>query len=135
MMNKIFTIGRLTKDPELREVSGVPCLNFTLASDTRNKDADGNKIANFYSVTAWRQAAQTMAQYLHKGDKISVVGDVLIRQYKDNNGMDRTSVQITVSDFEFLETKRDGNAAAPAQAPATSRNNGYSVPQTDELPF
>lgn len=53
-MNKVFIIGRLTADPIINIVSGVQCANFTVASDTRNKDSDGNAVTNFYRTTAWR---------------------------------------------------------------------------------
>lgn len=53
-MNKLYTIGRLTADPVMNTVSGVNCANFTVASDTRSKDENGNAIPNFYRVTAWR---------------------------------------------------------------------------------
>lgn len=52
--NKLFTVGRLTADPELRTVKDVPCTNFTVAADTKSKDENGEYVTNFYHVTAWR---------------------------------------------------------------------------------
>lgn len=137
MMNKIYTIGNLTRDPEMKDVGGVPCLNFTVASDTRMKDSDGKVVTNFYTCTAWRQAAETIGKYMHKGDKIAVSGDLVIRPYKDNNGNDRTSVGVTVQDFEFLTTRnRDENSGASASPSRNSRSGGYQkVDPGDTLPF
>lgn len=67
-MNIIFVAGRLATEPALSTVNDTPCTTFTLASDTRSKDANGNYIPIFYRVTVWRRMAETTAQYLHKGD-------------------------------------------------------------------
>lgn len=135
-MNTLHTMGRLTADPEMREVSGIPCLNFTLASDTRTKDAEGNTVSNFYRVTAWRKTAETMAKYLHKGDKIYVDGELTLRRYKDNNGNDRISPDLTVNQFEFVQTSRNnsgngGQTSAPAPAPKPAPQ----PVEDDDLPF
>lgn len=138
-MNTIHTIGRLTADPEMREIGGVPCLNFTLASDTRTKDADGNKVANFYRVSAWRKTAETMATYLHKGDKIYVEGELTLRHYKDNNGNDRVSPDLSVSQFEFVQTARNNASSEQTpQAAPTPRSQPKPQPipvDDDDLPF
>lgn len=150
-MNTLHTMGRLTADPEMREVGGANCLNFTLASDTRNKDAEGNKLTNFYRVTAWRKTAEIMQQYLHKGDKIYVEGELCMRRYKDANGNDRVSPDLTVSQFEFVQTSRANAAneqsaqnAQSTQAQSTQAQGTQAAPpaymratpvETDELPF
>lgn len=54
-MNLIVAAGRLTADPTLSNVNNTPCTNFTLASDTRVKDSNGNYTTIFYRVTAWRR--------------------------------------------------------------------------------
>lgn len=135
-MNTLHTMGRLTADPEMREVSGIPCLNFTLASDTRTKDAEGNTVSNFYRVTAWRKTAETMTKYLHKGDKIYVDGELTLRRYKDNNGNDRISPDLTVNQLEFVQTSRNnsgngGQTSAPAPAPKPAPQ----PVEDDDLPF
>ena len=118
MTNKIITIGRLSGDPEVRDVNGRNCVNFGFASDTRQKAADGSKQTNWYSVTAWGALGENMAKYLHKGDMIQLIGDLLIRTYKDKNGVDRTAVQITATDCEFLNTKRPSdNAGSDNRSP------------------
>lgn len=131
-VNKLHTIGRLTADPEMREAGGVPCVNFNLASDTRNKDASGNTTTNYYRVTAWRKTAEVMAKYLHKGDKIYIEGELVIREYKDNNGNNRTAVGITVSEFDFIQTKRNDQSES---ASATPKQSGFTAVDDDDLPF
>lgn len=133
-LNKIMTIGRLVRDPEVRDIGGNTCLNFTIASDSRNKGEDGKPIANFYNCSAWGKMGQTIGKYMKKGGKIAIVGDLGIRQYKDNNGNDRTAVTITVSDFEFLSS---GSQSDNAQTAQPARQNRQARPFTadDALPF
>lgn len=139
-VNKLHTIGRLTADPEMREINGIACVNFNLASDTRNRDAEGNPTTNFYRVTAWRKTAETMAKYLHKGDKVYIEGELVIRDYKDNNGNNRTAVGVTVSEFDFIQTKRndssDSSGTSKASKPSYQSAGNSSVKvDDDELPF
>lgn len=96
-------------------MSGVSCANFSVAADTRNKGEDGNTITNFYRCSAWRGLADTCAKYLHKGDRVSIVGDLLFRTYTDTSGRERSAMQVTITDIEFLSERKDR-----ATEPATS---------------
>lgn len=119
-VNKLTAVGRLTADPVLSQFGDASCATFTQASDTRTKDVNGDNITNFYRCNTWRRMSEVAMQYLHKGDKITVVGDLTIRQYKDKNGMDRTAVQINVTDLELPAHK-------------TQTTSGSS--QEDDLPI
>lgn len=133
-MNRITFTGNLTRDPEMREVGGASCLNFTVASDSHTKNADGSYITNFYSCTAWRQAAETIAKYMHKGNKILISGDLCIRPYKDAQGNDRQSISVTVGEFEFLSSRNNDSESAPAQNRGVPA--GYQrVTNDTSLPF
>lgn len=112
-MTKVFLIGNLTRDPELTETAaGVPVCRFSVAV---NRRADGEQVADFYNVTAWRKTAEAIARYTKKGNKIAVYGDLQIRQYEDRSGIKRTSVDVTAQDVEFLTPKQDDENSAPAQ--------------------
>lgn len=134
-MNKLFAIGRLTADPTQTQVNGVTCINFTLAADTRLKDKNGETVTNFYRVAAWRGLGETCAKFLHKGDKVNVVGDLVYQTYTDKNGQPRSQMQLTATDVEFLQPK-----AKPAgeEAP-TAHNPSAAAPmpidEGDDLPF
>lgn len=123
-LNLIVVAGRLATDPALASVHDTPCTSFTLASDTRQRDADGKYIPIFYRVSAWRRMAETTAQYLHKGDAVTVTGDLSQRTYVDRDGQNRTSLQITASHVEF-----------PRKS-APQANSGPDVqPSDDEFPI
>ena len=121
-MNKFFAIGNLTRDPELSETaSNIPVCRFSIAVNRRRASAEAEQQTDFFNVTAWRGLAETIARYCHKGNKIAVAGSIQIRNYEDNNGQKRTSVDVVAEDVEFLSQKQNNEARAaeePKKKPA-----------------
>ena len=98
-MNNVSLIGRLTKDVEERRTqSGTPVVSFTLAVNRRKKD-DG---ADFIKCIARDKAAETIAKYVHKGDKLYIEGKIRSRSYDDQNGIKRYIVEIFADNMEML---------------------------------
>lgn len=115
-MNKFFAIGNLTRDPELSETaSNIPVCRFSIAVNRRRTSADAEQQTDFFNVTAWRGLAETIARYCHKGNKIAVAGSIQIRNYEDNNGQKRTSVDVVAEDVEFLFQKQNNESTAQNQ--------------------
>lgn len=139
-MNKTFVYGRLTADPTTREVNGNRVTSFSVASDTRTKDTENNNITNFFRVAAWGVPGDNCAKWLHKGNRVIVTGEVVMRSYVDKNNQLRYSLDIPRADtVEFVETKGD-NAAQPSQAqaaPAAAQPAAAPVMagDPDDLPF
>lgn len=107
-MNKIFIIGNLTRDPELRATqSGVPVCTFTVAVNRRQTAEAGKPDADFFRVTTWRQMAENCGKYLAKGRKVGVTGALNLNQYKDSNGLPRYSMEVQADEVEFLSPKVD----------------------------
>ena len=128
-MNKVFLIGNLTRDPDFRETpSGVPMCRFTVAVNRNYKNAEGERQTDFFNCTAWRTTAEAISRYTKKGSKVAVTGSIEIREYEDNQGARRTSVDVIVQDCELLTPKENGNsfdaadeaprASAPKRKPA-----------------
>lgn len=116
----------------------MTCTNFSVAADTRIKGKDGKNITNFYRCTAWRGQGDNCAKYLHKGDRVGVVGDLALQTYTDTKGQERSAMQVTISDIEFLSDRRS-SATEPQQSQA-SRPQPQAAAATgeeddDELPF
>ena len=132
-MNKLVIIGNLTHDPETRTTSaGVGVTSFTVAVDRRFKDANGEKNTDFFRVSAWRQLGEVCAQYLAKGRKVAVVGEIQPRTYEAKDGTTRMSLDVQADEIEFLspKEKRDTEEKEPADP----------VPQMqdvvgDDIPF
>ena len=116
-MNKVFLIGNLTRDPELTETaSGVPVCHFAIAVNRNYSSQDGERQTDFFNCTAWRSTAETIARYTKKGKKVAVTGSVQLRNYEDNQGAKRTTVDIIVQDVEFL-SPRDSEDSFDDEAP------------------
>ena len=139
-MNKVFLIGNLTRDPDLTETpSGVKLCRFTIAVNRPYVDGSGERQADFFNCIAWRGLAERIARYCVKGNKIAVTGCIQIRNYEDNQGNQRTSVDVIVQDCEFLTSPKRENQATesvPQQRPAPARKTQMSVYDDDgDIPF
>ena len=122
-MNKITAVGRLTADPTITEsANGAALCHFTVAANTRRKNAAGQPLTNFYRCTVWRAIAENCARYLHKGDMVTISGDLALTEYSDRNGQPRCSLEVDVSDVAFPPAPK---APPTVQAPIDS----------DELPI
>ena len=137
MLNKIFIMGRLTRDPELRRTqNGTAVTSFSLAVDRDYKSTSGEKETDFIDVVAWRNTAEFVAKYFSKGRMAVVEGRLQIRDWKDRDGNNRRSAEVVADNIYFGDSKRDGapggdyNYAPPAYgAPAYSApTGGYSAP-------
>ncbi|NLB38452.1 MAG: single-stranded DNA-binding protein [Clostridiales bacterium] len=139
-MNKVFIIGNLTRDPELRTTSsGVSVCSFTVAVNrrVRSQGAEASQQeADFYRVSAWRQLGENCHRYLAKGRKVAVVGNLTLQNYTGNDGQARTSLEVQADDVEFLSPRGEGDApSSQTAAPAPAANTGFVEIDEDELPF
>lgn len=124
MTNKIIIIGNLTKDVDyLTSASGVSMARFTVAVNRRNNDG-----SDFFPVTAFRKTAEICADYLSKGKKVCVVGEIHINEYTSKDGVKRTGVEVNASEVEFLSPKE---CAKVAEQKAVS----LEQVEPDGLPF
>lgn len=104
-MNKVYLIGNLTRDPESAATStGKTVCRFSIATDRRQKDADGKPITDFHSIVAFGKLGDSCFQYLKKGNKAAVIGELQYSKY-EKDGEKRTSTAIVASDVEFLTPK------------------------------
>lgn len=112
-MNRIFLIGRLTRDPELRYVpSGQPVANFTLAVDRPFKNSQGERDTDFIDIVAWRKSAELATQYLSKGRLVAVEGRLQIRSYEAQDGTRRKVAEVVTDRIQFLDRKNGSSARA-----------------------
>ncbi len=108
MLNKIFVMGRLTRDPELRRTnSGTAVTSFTLAVDRDFKNADGTKDTDFVDVVAWRATAEFAAKYFTKGRMAIVDGRLQIRDWQDKDGNKRRSAEVVADNVYFGDSKKE----------------------------
>ena len=111
MLNKIFIMGRLTRDPELRRTqTGTPVASFSLAVDRDFKDkSTGERATDFIDVVAWRQTGEFVSRYFTKGRMAVVEGRLQIRDWTDKEGNKRRSAEVVADQVYFGDSKRDGD--------------------------
>lgn len=138
MLNKIFIMGRLTRDPELRTTqSGTAVASFTLAVDRDFKSKEGGeKTADFIDVVVWRQTAEFVSRYFTKGRMAVVEGRLQIRDWTDKEGGKRRSAEVVADNVYFGDSRKDGEQSAYAP-PEPAADAGFA-PLDDndgDLPF
>jgi len=109
-INRIVLTGNLTRDPELRTTpSGTSVCSLRLACNTRRKDASGEWVdkPNYFDVTIWGRQGENAAQYLAKGRPVAVDGRLEWREWDDQQGNKRQSIDIIADSVQFLGS-RDG---------------------------
>ena len=104
-MNIFCAVGRLTSAPEYKKTpNGTSLVRFTLAVDRQFKDKEGNRITDFIPCQAWRQTADFMQQYIHKGDMVSITGEFHSEKYTDKQtGQQRTQYGIVCNTVRGLK--------------------------------
>lgn len=110
-INRIVLTGNLTRDPELRTTgSGTSVCSLRIACNTRRKDAAGQWVdkPNYFDVTVWGAQGENCAQYLSKGRPVAVDGRLEWREWDDQQGNKRQSVDIIADSVQFLGSREDG---------------------------
>lgn len=149
--NKVILIGNLTADPELKQTTGgLSVCRFTIAVNRRFAKADqGQQTADFITVVAWRQSAEFVAKWFHKGRPILVCGQIQSRSWTDQQGQKHYATEVVADEVSFVESRNDserpassgGNAQYTPDAygsPAYSNNAGGDFEEVggdDTLPF
>lgn len=146
MLNKIFIMGRMVRDPELRHTqSGAPVASFSLAVDRDFKDkSTGEKTTDFIDCVAWRNTAEFVSRYFSKGRMAVVVGSLQIRSWEGKDGNKRRTAEVIAESVYFGDSKQDGDGGQtytssqpqPVQTYAQG-SGGYDDLADDdgELPF
>ena len=107
-MNKVFLIGHLVKDPELRYTSSnIPVTSFTLAVNRNFANQNGEKEVDFINIVAWKKQAEIIHKYCFKGSKVAIDGRLQTRTYEDQSGQKRYVSEVALENIEFLSTKKE----------------------------
>lgn len=135
MLNKTILQGRLTKDPELRTTqSGISTASFTLAVERSFKGQNGEKQTDFINTVAWRNTADFVAKYFHKGDMAIISGSLQTRTWDDAEGKRHYATEVIADEVHFCGGKKEGTqeqGSSSDNAPA-----GFTpVEDTSDLPY
>lgn len=119
-MNQIILVGRLGKDPESKKTaSGTEVVTFSLGVDRRGKD--GKKEVDWIDCTAWSKTGEVIMGYVHKGDRLGVIGTLQTRTWQTEDGQNRKAYFVMVDKVEFLSEPK-------TQAEQAQTKPEYEVP-------
>ena len=123
MLNHIVLMGRLTRDPELRQTqSGVSVASFTIAVDRDFQSRDsGEKQTDFIDIVAWRNTAEFVSKWFTKGQMAVVSGRLQIRDWTDREGGKRRSAEVVADNVYFGDSKKSREGGQPSGG----RSGGY----------
>lgn len=109
-MNKVFLIGRLTRDPELRYTgNNTAVASFSIAVNRSFTNQQGEREADFINIVVWRKQAENVKNYLSQGSQVAIDGRLQTRSYEDNNGQKRYVTEVVADNVEFLGSKNSSN--------------------------
>lgn len=125
-MNKVILMGRLTRDPEMRQTpNGVAVCSFSIAVNRRFAK-EGQQNADFINCTAWRQQAEFICKYFSKGSMIAVVGNLQSRSWENQEGKRQYSTDVVVDEVYFTGSKSDSQGSSEGYyAPQPKADNGF----------
>ncbi|WP_035351268.1 single-stranded DNA-binding protein [Edaphobacter aggregans] len=113
-VNKVFLLGRLGKDPEMRATAGgMTIASFTLATSDRQKDQSGNWVdkTEWHNLVAFQRTAEIVRDYCKKGSQVFVEGKIQTRSWDDKeSGQKKYRTEILVNDLSLLDSKSSGDS-------------------------
>jgi single-strand DNA-binding protein len=133
-INKIFLLGRVTHDPESRNMpSGDMCVSFSLATNTySNKSGERKEYTEFHKCVCFNKAAEVANSYIRKGSLVHVEGSIKTNKWTDKEGNPKATTEIVVGRLTILSKKED-NDTPPQQV----RQSESPFPDMDDtsIPF
>ncbi len=139
-LNKVFVMGNLTRDPELRQIpTGQTVCSFSIATNRRFTDKAGQKQeqVEFHNIVAWGRQAEIINQYLHKGSSIFVEGRLQTRSWQDQQGTKHWKTEIVAEQIQLGPRPAGGGGnpqtgewggSGDAKAPASPRPPQEATP-------
>lgn len=137
MVNRVYLIGNLGRDPEVRYTqSGQAVAKFPVATSEKWTDQQGQRQEHteWHNVVVWGKQAENCARYLSKGRQVFVEGVLRTRSYDDRDGNKRFITEVIARDVRFLGTRGDGPQATDFVPPAGEDSSRDDSPE-DDVPF
>lgn len=147
-MNKVILMGRLTRDPDIRQSQGENAMTiarYTLAVDRRFRRNGADQQADFINIVAFGKSAEFIEKYAHKGTKLVVSGRIQTGSYTNKDGQKVYTTDVVAEDQEFAESKAasgsyqsdTGTSFIPSEEPSGIDDGFVNVPDgiDEELPF
>ena len=114
-VNKVFLMGNLTRDVELKYTpSNQPVATFGIAMNRRYKTKDGEnrEETTFVDCEAWARTAEVMSEYLSKGRPVFIEGRLKLDQWQDKDGNNRSKRRVGVESFQLVDSRGGGGGSS-----------------------
>jgi single-strand DNA-binding protein len=141
-LNKVFLMGNLTRDPELRHTSNNTAVaNIGLAVNRRWRDQNGEmrEETTFVDCEAWGRQAETLCKYLNKGRPLFIEGRLKLDQWENKEGQKQSRLRVVIENFQFIDSRENaGSAGGRTPAADARRDDPFASDQTvqdDDIPF
>ena len=147
-VNKVILVGNVGRDPELRYTQGgQPVASFSVATNERFKDRDGNwkDRTEWHRIVAWARLAEICGEYLRKGSQVYIEGRIQTRDWEDKEGNKRQTTEVVALSMQMLGRRGEGGGPMGGGSDDQSRGGGdesfsQSPPSgggaaDDEIPF
>jgi single-strand DNA-binding protein len=145
-VNKVILIGRLGKDPEVRNLdNGAVVANFSIATSESYKDrttGEKKEITEWHNIVLWRGLAEISQKYLRKGDMVYIEGKLRTRSW-EKEGVTKYITEIVADNMTMLSPKTSGGSSSGGDYSSQEKNTGdgfrigaqVETNTTDDLPF
>lgn len=136
-LNTVVIIGRVTLDPDLRYTPrNTPVLTFRIAVNRRFKtEEDWKDETHYFTVTAWAQLAERLADRLKKGSPVAIQGELRSRSWKTQTGERRAAVEILARSVALMEKAPQGEPETTSAPSAPEEETDIPRDQLDDIPF
>jgi len=141
MINRVILVGRITKDPEMKQTqSNIAVVSFTLAVNRQFTDSSGERQADFIQCVVWRKQAENLARFVKKGALLGIEGRIQTRNYESDNGT-RYVTEVVCDSVQFLENKGDSTGDTTYQKDTDTADNdefyetSKQLAAEEDLPF
>ena len=133
-MQKMTLIGNLVADPaQVTTSNNKTFTKFRIAVNRRFTGANGEKVTDFFQITAFGKIGENCQKFLAKGRKVAIIGELQARTYEDSEGMTRMALDVVADEVEFL-TPKDAKETANLETKPVTADDFQDI-QSDDIPF
>lgn len=135
-LNKVMLIGNVGADPQFKQFENGCTAQLSLATTKRGfKTKEGKEVeerTEWHNIVIYNTLAKTAREYVHKGDRLYIEGELRTRSYEDNQGVKRYVTEVVCQQMQFLSAKKEG-AKAPIAEPLAEETD--SAEYGEDSPF
>ena len=139
-VNKVFLMGNLTRDVELKQTpsnQAVASIGIATNRRYRTRDGEDREETTFVDCEAWGRTAEVMSQYLCKGRPVFIEGRLKLDEWEDREGNKRSKLRVVIDNFQFVDSRGGGGTGSSSggRQAAAPVSGGHEPINEEEIPF